>query len=42
MEHILGSNKSHWMLPLVKCLCRIAPAAAVVSKFIAKHKTLQN
>ena len=33
MEHIQGFTWSHWMLPLVKCLCRIAPAAAMVDKF---------
>jgi hypothetical protein len=29
MEHIPGFSRSHWMPPLVKCLCRIAPVAAV-------------
>ena len=38
MEHILGFTRSHWMPPLVKCLRRIAPAAAMVDEFIAKHK----
>ena len=33
MEHIQGFTQSHWMPPLVDCLCRIAPAAAMVDKF---------
>jgi hypothetical protein len=33
MEHIQGFTQSHWMPPLVKCLCPIAPAAAMVNKF---------
>jgi hypothetical protein len=34
LEHILGFTRSHWMLPSGKCLCRIAPAAAMVDKYI--------
>ena len=33
MEHIQGFTRSHWMLPSVKCLIRIAMAAAMVDKF---------
>jgi hypothetical protein len=33
MEHIQDFTWSHWMPPLVKCLRRIAPAAAMVDKF---------
>ena len=33
MEHIQGFTRSHWMPPLVECLPRIAPAAAMVGKF---------
>jgi hypothetical protein len=33
MEHTQGFNQSHWIPPLVKCLRRIAPAAAMVGKF---------
>jgi hypothetical protein len=40
MEHILGFTGSHWMLPSGECLRRIAPAAAMVSHVVAKHKTL--
>jgi hypothetical protein len=36
MEHIQGFTRSQWMLPLGKCLCRIAPAAAIVDNFVAK------
>jgi hypothetical protein len=39
MEHILGLTRSHWMLPSGKCLCRIAPAAAMVNNYI---KNTQN
>jgi hypothetical protein len=35
MEHIPGFTRSHWMLPSGKCLRRIAPAAAMVDKYIA-------
>ena len=34
MEHIQGFTGSHWMPPLGKCLCNIAPAAAMVNKFV--------
>jgi hypothetical protein len=34
MEHIPGFTRSHWMLPLGKCLRRIAPAAATVNEYI--------
>jgi len=34
MEHILGFTRSHWMLPLGKCLCHIAMAAAMVVEFV--------
>ena len=33
MEHIQGFTWSHWMLPSVKCLLRIAPTAAMVDEF---------
>jgi hypothetical protein len=33
MEHIQGFTRSHWMPPPVKCLCCIAPAAAMVDEF---------
>ena len=33
MEHIQGFTWSHWMLPSVECLHRIAPAAVMVNKF---------
>jgi hypothetical protein len=34
MEHILGFTRSHWMPPLGECLRCIAPAAAMVEKFV--------
>jgi hypothetical protein len=34
MEHIQGFTRSHWMLPLGKCLCRIALAAVMVHEFV--------
>jgi hypothetical protein len=34
MKHIPGFTKSHWMLPSGKYLHRIAPAAAMVDKYI--------
>jgi hypothetical protein len=34
MEHISGFTRSHWMPPLGKCLRRIAPAAAMVDKYV--------
>jgi hypothetical protein len=33
MEHIQGFTQSHWMLPSVECLRRIAPAATTVNEF---------
>jgi hypothetical protein len=39
MEHIQGFTRSHWMLPLSKCLHPIAPAAAMVNEFV---ETTQN
>jgi hypothetical protein len=39
MEHIQGFIQSHWMLPLGKCLCCIAPATTMVDKFV---ETTQN
>ena len=33
IDHIQGFTQSHWMLPLVKCLCRIIRAAAMVNEF---------
>jgi hypothetical protein len=44
MKHIPGFTQNHWMPPLVKCLRRIASAAAMVDKFVEnaqnsnKHK----
>jgi hypothetical protein len=34
MGHIPGFTRSHWMLPLGKCLRRIAPEAAMVGEYI--------
>ena len=34
MEHNQDFTQSHWMLPLGKCLRRIAPAAAMVDEFV--------
>jgi hypothetical protein len=34
MERILGFTRSHWMPPLGECLHCIAPAAAMVDKYI--------
>ncbi len=39
MEHVQGFTGSHWMPPSGKCLCRIAPAAAMVNEFV---ETTQN
>jgi hypothetical protein len=39
MEHILGFTRRNWMPPLGECLSRIAPATAMVSKFV---ETKQN
>jgi hypothetical protein len=38
MEHIPGFTRSHWMPPLGECLRCIAPAAAMVNKFIENTK----
>jgi hypothetical protein len=39
MEHIQSLIRSHWMLPLGKCLCHIPPAAAMVDEFVENtHK----
>jgi hypothetical protein len=40
MEHIPGFTRSHWMPPSGKRQGRIAPVAAMVDEFVAKHKTL--
>jgi hypothetical protein len=34
MEHIPSFTRSHWMPPLGKCLHHIAPAAAMVDKYV--------
>jgi len=34
MEHIPGFTRSHWMLPSVECLRRIAPVATTVNEFV--------
>jgi len=39
MEHVQGFTRSHLMPPSGKCLRRIAPAAAMVDKFV---ETTQN
>ena len=39
MEHIPGFIRSNWMLPLGKCLRRIALAAAMFDEFV---ETIQN
>jgi hypothetical protein len=39
MEHIPGITRSHWMPPSGNCLHRIAPAAAMVDKFVEKTQT---
>jgi hypothetical protein len=33
MKHIQGFTWNHWMPPLVECLCRITPVAAMVEEF---------
>jgi len=40
IKHNQGFLRSHWMPPSGECLCRIAPAAAIVDKFGRKHITL--
>jgi hypothetical protein len=42
MEHIPGFTRRQRMLPLGKCLHRIAPAAAKIVDFGCKHKSLTN
>ena len=39
IEHVQGFTGSYWMLPSGKCLCRIAPLAAMVKEFV---ETTQN
>jgi hypothetical protein len=39
IEHAQGFTGSHWMPPSGKCLCPIAPVAAMVNKFV---ETTQN
>ena len=39
IEHVQGFTGTHWMPPSGKCLRRIAPAAAMVIKFV---ETIQN
>ncbi len=34
IEHVQGFTGSHWMLPSGKCLCCIAPSAAMVNEFV--------
>jgi hypothetical protein len=34
MEHIWGFTQNHWMPPLVECLRRIAPSAAMVVELV--------
>ena len=34
VQHVQGFTWSHWMPPLGKCLCRIAPPAVMVDKFV--------
>jgi hypothetical protein len=38
MEHIPGFTRSHWMLPSGECLHCIAPAAAMVNKYIENRQ----
>ena len=40
MEHIRGFMWSHYMPPSGECLCRIAPAAAMVDDFEWNKNTL--
>jgi hypothetical protein len=40
IEHILGFTRSHWMPPSGKCLCRIAPAAAMVDENIENTQNI--
>ena len=34
IEHVQGFTRSHYMPPSGECLCRIAPAAVIVDKFV--------
>jgi hypothetical protein len=38
LKHIKGFTRSHWMLQLGKCLCRIAPVAAMVAIMVENTK----
>jgi len=42
MDHIRGFTRSHWLPTFGECLSHIVLAAAMVNKFVAKHKTLPN
>ena len=42
MEHSQGFTRSHWMLPSGECLRRIAPAAAMVNKFVETTQNTNN
>ncbi len=42
MEHILGFTRRHWMPPSGKCLRRIAPAAAMVYKYVENTQNTNN
>jgi hypothetical protein len=40
MEHILGFPRSHWMMLLGVCLHCIAPAAAMVGKYVENTQNI--
>jgi len=40
MKHTQGFTQSHWIPPLGKCLCPIAPAAAMVNEFVETTQKL--
>ena len=42
MKHIRSFTRSHWMPPLGECLCRIAPAAAMVNEFVETTQYTNN
>jgi hypothetical protein len=42
MKHIKGFTINHCMLPLGKCLCRIAPVAAMGAILVEKQNTNKN
>jgi hypothetical protein len=42
MEHIPGFTRSHWMLPLGKCLRCIAPEATMVIEYIENAQNTNN